>query len=77
MKSRLRKENPGKYVFSFMLAAPERGGAAVELEGVLNVRSTEEMMAVYRRLLAMVEGPLPKGEPEPGQVAVTKATGNS
>lgn len=55
-KTSLRKEYPGKFVFSVMVASPDRGGPAIEYEGTLQAATWSEAHAVALKILDFIEG---------------------
>ena len=75
--SSLRKQFPGKYVFAFLVAAPDKNGFSAEFEGILRVKTQEEMTSLTSKILDLLEGvgriqELPVGEVPPGSVRIEK-----
>ena len=71
----LRKQYPGKYIFTLSVAAPEKGTYAAEFEGTLPVSSREELTSFVSRMLDMIErsgATVPRSEVGPGEVRVLK-----
>jgi hypothetical protein len=74
-----RKDWPGKFVFSFAVGGPKRGGRAIEYEGVLNVSTDKELADVANAFIDWLDSRRPelkKASPPPGMVGIEKSEEN-
>lgn len=75
----LRRENPRKTIFSFMLAGPKQGGSAVLYEGgmpELTEEAAGDLLAEIRQALTKASGKMIKlnrsEPPMPGMTRIEK-----